>query len=848
MALRIARAFGIKLTEIECNEEVKRFMWRTLVRTRKLGEGSFQVVAKGVDGKSTLLFTSPLATVASLIESYKVEAFFDESTSLRALMNGKEISELATMASIGASKDCTFHLLPRVVLGGMRDVSDPPSPLLAPAKPPPANPLSPLPSPAPRVATLSSEPSLSGALNRAHASSSKCDELSPSVLRQVPPSKQSSPSFDPPPSRPREAMRTVPPVAVPTPGRQGSPQPTSAAAARARSTLDITDVLTSIDTEYAICPSDPEKLKAMVGEMGKALVVGIPKGTKAADEWGFKKVVQFCIHMGPTVRWMRPRLDSPLVVEVNEVYFTSLAMFWTAQCNMDASARRAAAFGATKAQPPSALLAIYGWRRVQRDCGRHLCLMVEVKKVLHGMCLQYKRAHGKTAFEKQQAPLMCNEQLARIELACADSGPHTLTKWPPVQRKMWRFLNNYLVCTGTRNDEVTEDAANEFDCIKRENFFPVDVNGNEIPATPSAIAGMKNGDLLGAMSGASKRDRLNVHWSMQKQYFEYSDTEANNLPHAWQQYELAAPCPMDKRASWPAFSIRGGPMPMTTSQSASQHRTLILHALPELADVVNKPTIHSYRAILASKLAEARAQGDNTITDATIQAHVRWKTLASLLSYTKITPVRFANNITKALRVDAGKTARHDIPEIEPGRTLQDIEAALGCIDTDTSAEDDELQAAAPTSSAASKSKGKQPIAPSKAAPTVAPKAPRGNGKAKATPTPAAETVAIVGRKEPVAKAGSDPWGLLGSTISLPHEIWEELDGGHAVCTIDHFLGLFKFAKGGSHVAYSVSIHGFEGNYAVRADVVSRHLSPEQRLRLRSNDTVPHAVKISARN
>ena len=179
---------------------------------------------------------------------------------------------------------------------------------------------------------------------------------------------------------------------------------------------------------------------------------------------------------------------------------------------------------------------------------------------------------------------------------------------------------------------------------------------------------------------------------------------------------------------------------MTVSQSSSQHRALVLHALPELANEVNKPTIHSYRAILASKLAEARARGDDTITDATIQAHVRWKTLASLLSYTKITPARFARNITKALKTDAGKTARLDVPEIEPDRTLRDIEAALGCLEGEEHPESKKPAATPSATPAASKARSKTATVSAVAAPPLkdAPKgkAPANKGKAKAPPPP----------------------------------------------------------------------------------------------------------------
>ena len=98
--------------------------------------------------------------------------------------------------------------------------------------------------------------------------------------------------------------------------RQGSPQPTTAKAARTQISRAVAEQLSSVATEYAICPDDPDKLRRMVCDIGDVKTDTIKFGTAKADEWGFKKVMLFCQDMGPTVRWMRPRVNSPLIDEI----------------------------------------------------------------------------------------------------------------------------------------------------------------------------------------------------------------------------------------------------------------------------------------------------------------------------------------------------------------------------------------------------------------------------------------------------------------------------------------------------------------------------------------------------
>ena len=62
-----------------------------------------------------------------------------------------------------------------------------------------------------------------------------------------------------------------------------------------------------------------------------------------------------------------------------------------------APAPRTLAKGIDQAKPPSGMLALYGWRRVMRDCGRHVTDMHAASRMLRGMVEQLKARCGQDA-------------------------------------------------------------------------------------------------------------------------------------------------------------------------------------------------------------------------------------------------------------------------------------------------------------------------------------------------------------------------------------------------------------------------------------------------------------------
>ena len=56
---------------------------------------------------------------------------------------------------------------------------------------------------------------------------------------------------------------------------------------------------------------------------------------------------------------------------------------------------------------------------------------------------------------------------------------------------------------------------------------------------------------------------------------------------------------------------------------------------------------------------------------------LRWKTIASLLQYVKMTPTAYADMTDLALQTDAGQSVAPDLPEYEPIGTLDAVLASL---------------------------------------------------------------------------------------------------------------------------------------------------------------------------
>ena len=807
MATRLARAFGIKLRELDItqNEAVQRFLRRTLARTRPTPPDAYQIFIKGIDGALVTLDVGASTTASHALDNYLFSASAAHAD-CHLSKAGKQLDLAATMQQLGVVKGDTLHAILRA-RAGMRDVPSSPSPLTAPAdvireaveggsSAPRLEPVQP-PEPSAHVAPHTPRP----------------------ILADVPPSPPRNdllPSARERLSTPRPAMHDVLELPPTTKYRAGSPQPLTARAARAAAARSTAAVLAADNTEYAVCRDDPAKLSGLLMHIADAKATGIAKGTSAADDWGFKWATLF--GQDTNTRWMTPPITSTAINPLTERWRTAVCLFWIAQHMAPSARRRAQGCGAAK--PSSALLAVYGWRRVLRDCDRYLSDMVQVKAVLKGICALVKKEYGLAAFAVHQAKVYSLKMLLAVAEAIIANPPPS---WSPSLVAAWRAIHAYLVSIGERKEAWTSSCEGD-DNLLRSNFKWLDDDGNGLPMTREIIRTRRNGHILQGSPGASKCDRLGITWANQKQHFRYDDSNPLSFAVAFQRWELAYPCPADERTRWPAFSPSGDQHPFAPGLATATHSHLMIHVLG--AQEATDLTIHSYRASLINAMFVAKASGHVQFTEGIMQAHVRHKTLEAMYGYGKLQPRDYADNIAIITTTDPSGARRDPNIEFDPSSTLESIEATIQGLDG--------LDSAPSTSAAAA-----PPPSPTRGALSKAPATPpRARNPTKArTPTTVPQTtgrlmVDVVGGAAPVAAMGADSWHLLGTMVDLPNALWDE-GSGQTRCTIAHFLHHYPFPNGKTHIAYAVSIAGDCGLYAVRADTIARHADHATRHRLR---------------
>jgi hypothetical protein len=294
---------------------------------------------------------------------------------------------------------------------------------------------------------------------------------------------------------------------------------------------------------------------------------GIPRSTSSADEWGFAWVRRFATETG--CAWMRPRAVTTKFEEMREAWFTVMALMWIAQMMAPSARRRREGYGQGK--PTSALLAIYAYRRVMRDCARHLPDMSAARGALKGICNRYKLRWGDDAFiPSRKQPYSSEHMRAIASWLTARCNP---LNWPAVLCRAVLTAFCYAISTGVRKDEWTCD---DDTYVRRGNFAWVEEHTmSDLPNTPDVIASRRNGHLLRGRAAASKCDRLNIEWGSRDMWFRYDDTNPVNFAWRWQQWEIAYPCPPQERQRWPAFSPHGNHVPFTRTRADTCLHTML---------------------------------------------------------------------------------------------------------------------------------------------------------------------------------------------------------------------------------------------------------------------------------
>tara|TARA_B110000503_G_scaffold47688_1_gene77649 strand:- start:114 stop:5735 length:5622 start_codon:yes stop_codon:yes gene_type:complete len=433
-------------------------------------------------------------------------------------------------------------------------------------------------------------------------------------------------------------------------------QPATASAARKAAALHDAELMVNDDTPYAICPSDPVRLRAMCVEASSSRIAAIPKGTQAADEWGFGWAVRFGKeHDTP---WMRPRVVATEFI-TREVHILAFMLMWWAIQMRPSTAR--AARGFTQAMPSSPMNAMYAYRRVLKDCGRFLAPLSSALSQLRSLRAQYVSTWGTQSLVPRKHTPIADHNIGKM---LAGLTLLAMLGWSQTKHAAWIVLILYELVTGTRNDEV----AGEDTRLQRDSFVPY-VDGIELEPTPQNWARMRNGDHIRGKSAPSKCDRTNAHWGSKDMWFVLDDTNPQNFAAAWIQWEINHPCQVSQRKAWPAFSPKGDNTQFTTRMIHSDFKDIVTTLCG--ADAHGNH-FHDFRATLATKLVH---EGQ---PDAVIQAVLRWKTPDSIRTYAEMSPSQYAATVEKAtyMRAPALEQARA-IPEIEPAEACNRIDDTI---------------------------------------------------------------------------------------------------------------------------------------------------------------------------
>ncbi len=579
--------------------------------------------------------------------------------------------------------------------------------------------------------------------------------------------------------------------------RASSPQPDNAAEARRRAAHDVADRLTQHESAYALCPDRPELLRGVVIDAAAAREAGIPRGTASADEWGFQWVRKF--GLATNNRWMRPRAAPTAEDVLCEVWFAILALVWIAQMIAPSTRRKMAGYG--QGMPTSALLALYGWRRVMISSGRYVADLAQVRSVLKGICARYKARWGDDAFVRTLKQPFTTEHLLAI-VSLLEVGTLLVT-WTSTLRMAVLTAFCHAISTGARKDEWT--ASFEGDTfVRRTNFNWVDAGGNDLPNTAATIASRKNGDLLRGRSAPSKCDRLNIEWGARDMWFRYDDRNPLNFAWRWRQWEEAHPCPISERALWPAFSPTGDSRPFTGSQADGLLRVL-LNMVMSAAEAAQR-TWHSCRITLATRLFARRGDAQGIKRDeveGVIQSLVRWKTVEAMRIYARMQPTQYADYVDMATdpRVTTEGAIPSELPEVDPEGILAETQATINAIDSEEAIKAKATKAARDKDAPkATTKRGQRRDTP-----------PTGGVSSTAAEPEAQQRVFDIGDGLAVPHLGDDSWNIMGQRLRVHNSFWGWEGNDYSECIVAGYVGEHSFAS--SKLSKHTYIIDYDGHY-----------------------------------
>ena len=258
---------------------------------------------------------------------------------------------------------------------------------------------------------------------------------------------------------------------------------------------------------------------------------------------------------------MRPK-NGTLVDLALESDFVATALYHMVP-QMSASPRTLAK-GITQAKPPSGMQALYGWRRVMRDCDRHVPDMKAAARVLKGMNEQLKRDFGQDAMTvDHHIPYPLQSVLRAVRYLDSYSCP----TWTVAQHDAMRVTIKFNLSRGPRLDEWCEMHQGD-SFYRRANFVwcqATEIIGDTAAVHARGIA--IDGLLLRVINVPSKTDRSGVKWAGRHMWYRANSSNPLSFGTEWALWDTRYPCPPELRRQWPAFSPTGDAEPFKPAKA-----------------------------------------------------------------------------------------------------------------------------------------------------------------------------------------------------------------------------------------------------------------------------------------
>ena len=414
------------------------------------------------------------------------------------------------------------------------------------------------------------------------------------------------------------------------------------------------------NSEFRLCPDDPETLQSYTQDVSSTVAFGVPANTTKANDNGLKYFAITCQKMGTTM--LRP----PASVDVNE----EREAFLLAATALDAAAvmpvrtrskLTQSGVEKTRASPESVLGVLYAIRRALREYGSYVAPMASVKRVLAGLRDKFLKDFGEDALAPQRTQPWYDEHLASLlAVLLASSVPG----WTVAMHLMMLHMLTFHLVFGARKDEnprFTRSSVKWY-TASRDLIDPARI-----------IECVTIGCFATVTPVSSKPDQANLVWGGSPQYFRLAGSNWN-LAAQLLTLERDFPVPPDERHSTPLFFDPDTPdgvmRPFTLSRLASLLKTLMTFAIGKEAAATR--TWHSGRITLAHKMRRAN------MSTSEIQCHLRWKSAESARIYGRIDGPRQADAVEMALTMDAKGVDSSTVPETEPYAYLSALEGVIG--------------------------------------------------------------------------------------------------------------------------------------------------------------------------